>query len=127
MNRGTKMICDVIEMKNAKEGDRTHRFVIAPEDYKQAEHQAQKEAVEVLGWYHSHPDHPAQPSAFDLEHALPVWTSVIVSVEHGRPANVTAWLLKDDRSAFEEEEIRVWVDHETYATNHPCKAIEALR
>jgi proteasome lid subunit RPN8/RPN11 len=119
----TKKVFDLIEISNARQAQRTRRFLIAPEDYARAEQLAKEKAVELVGWYHSHPDHPAKPSMFDLEHALPIWSSVIVSVEQGQPANVTAWLLKDNRSEFEEEEIQVWIDHETFSTNHPCKAI----
>jgi len=57
----------------------------------------------VVGFYHSHPDHPARPSAFDLEHAWPFYSYVIVSVEDGAVADMRSWRLRDDRSEFEPE------------------------
>jgi proteasome lid subunit RPN8/RPN11 len=58
-----------------------------------------------LGWYHSHPDHPARPSEFDREHAWPWYSYVIVSVDGGVPKDLTSWQLEDDRSKFQPERI----------------------
>ena len=58
-----------------------------------------------LGWYHSHPDHPARPSEFDREHAWPWYSYVIVSVANGEPQDMTSWQLEDDRSHFQPEEM----------------------
>ena len=55
------------------------------------------------GFYHSHPDHPARPSQYDLDHAWPSFSYVIVSVMAGEDKLLTSWQLKDDRSAFDEE------------------------
>jgi proteasome lid subunit RPN8/RPN11 len=63
--------------------------------------------MELLGFYHSHPDHPAAPSAFDTDHALPWFTYIIVSVEHGKAAAMTAWLLNEERGQFVERMIVV--------------------
>jgi len=57
----------------------------------------------VVGFFHSHPDHPASPSAFDLEHAWPYYSYLIVSVGRGRVADARAWRLATDRSRFEPE------------------------
>jgi proteasome lid subunit RPN8/RPN11 len=57
----------------------------------------------LLGFYHSHPDHPAEPSQFDLDHAWPNLSYLIVSVRQGQPKEARSWRLKPDRSAFEEE------------------------
>lgn len=86
-DKGT-VVCDVLELKNTQQGNQTHRFFITPQDYEFAEQEANKEGVDVIGFYHSHPDHPAQPSPFDLEHALPWWSCVIVSVENGHPSKI---------------------------------------
>ena len=105
-DKGT-IVCDVLALKNTQQENRTHRFLITPQDYAVAEQEANKEGVDVIGFYHSHSDHPAQPSPFDLEHALPWWSCVIVSVDKGQPSRIKSWLLKDDRSSFEEEKIDV--------------------
>ena len=61
--------------------------------------------AELLGFYHSHPDHPARPSQYDLDHAWPFFSYVIVSVCGGVPEDMTSWRLKDDRSAFDQEDL----------------------
>ncbi len=103
----TKVVCDILEMKNAKDENRSTRFLITPEDYKSAEQQAKQEGVDLVGSYHSHPDHPAVPSQFDLEHAMPWWSYVIINVEAGQPSTLRSWLMNEDRSRFEEEELIV--------------------
>jgi len=82
-----------------------HRYEIAPEDFLRAETTAASLELDVIGIYHSHPDHPAKPSDFDLDHALPFYLYAIVSVEHGTAKDLTAWRLKSDRSEFEAEDL----------------------
>jgi proteasome lid subunit RPN8/RPN11 len=84
------------------EGPR-RRFLVRPQDYRSAESRASDEGLELVGFYHSHPDHPARPSQYDLDHAWPVFSYVIISVAEGRPGDITSWRLADDRSAFAEE------------------------
>jgi proteasome lid subunit RPN8/RPN11 len=69
------------------------------------ERYARERKLDVVGNYHSHPDYPAVPSQFDLDHALPVWTYLIVSVLKGKAADVRAWEMENDRSKFNEEKI----------------------
>ena len=59
----------------------------------------------MIGWYHSHPDHPARPSDYDRDHAWPWYSYIIVSVQSGVPQDMTSWRLEDDRSGFLEEKI----------------------
>jgi proteasome lid subunit RPN8/RPN11 len=87
------------------EGPR-RRFLVRPSDYRAAEARADQTGRELLGFYHSHPDHPARPSQYDLDHAWPVFSYVIVSVREGEPREVRSWRLRDDRSQFDEEEIQ---------------------
>ena len=84
------------------EGPR-RRFMVGPEDYRAAEQRAAARGLDLLGFYHSHPDHPARPSQYDLDHAWPVFSYVIVSVRKGGSMEMTSWRLRDDRSAFDEE------------------------
>src|SRR5262245_29858961 len=84
---------------------RLRRFLIGPADYRRAEKEADSRGLQLLGFYHSHPDHPAIPSAFDLEHAWPNFSYVIVSVLKGQPAEARSWRLRPDRSGFDEEQI----------------------
>lgn len=92
---------------NRNENRRQDRYVISPDDYRSAAGSARKAGLEIVGIYHSHPDHPARPSTTDLETAtFPGYTYAIVSVRGGRAAELTAWSLAPDRSEFRSEEIR---------------------
>jgi proteasome lid subunit RPN8/RPN11 len=82
---------------------RNRRFLIGPDAYKAAEARAAETGFTLVGFYHSHPDHPAVPSTFDLDHAWPNLCYLIVSVREGRAGDARAWRLRDDRSAFDEE------------------------
>src|SRR6476619_3244096 len=88
------------------EGPRT-RFRVTPTDYRAAEQRAGELGADLLGFYHSHPDHPARPSQYDLDHAWPFFSYVIVSVMAGEDKLLTSWRLQDDRSAFDEEAVQI--------------------
>ena len=88
------------------EGPR-HRFLVRPDDYRGAEKRAHEAGLDLLGFYHSHPDHPARPSQYDLDHAWPSFSYVIVSVMAGEDQLLTSWQLKADRSAFDEEPVKI--------------------
>jgi proteasome lid subunit RPN8/RPN11 len=92
-------------LTNRREDSPRNRFSITGDDFRAAEHAAKKQGFELVGWYHSHPDHPARPSEYDREHAWPWYSYVIVSVAAGEPREMTSWQLSDDRSVFQPEEI----------------------
>ena len=79
--------------------------MIRPETVLAAQKEARALSFDVVGYYHSHPDHPAVPSEFDREHAWPGLSYLIVSVEKGKVAAARSWRLADDRARFEEEAI----------------------
>lgn len=91
---------------NSREGGRALRYFIGPEAFSEAEAAARAEGLGVIGIYHSHPDNPARPSEYDREHAWPWFSYVIVSVERGRPLELTSWVLAEDRARFHEEEVQ---------------------
>ena len=101
VGRDGRVVATVALPNTTEEGPR-RRFLVRPSDYRLAEEQASALGGELLGFYHSHPDHPAQPSQYDLDHAWPTFAYVIVSVASGSARDVTVWWLKDDRSTFEE-------------------------
>jgi proteasome lid subunit RPN8/RPN11 len=90
-------------LPNTTEEGPRRRFLVRAADYRAAEQRAGNEGRELMGFYHSHPDHPARPSQYDLDHAWPVFSYVIISVADGRPGDITSWRLADDRSAFAQE------------------------
>jgi len=94
-------------LPNTTEDGPRRRFLVRPVDYRAAERRAAAAGLELLGFYHSHPDHPARPSQYDLDHAWPVFSYVIISVTAGRPGDITAWRLAADRSAFDPEDLDV--------------------
>jgi cysteine synthase B len=98
-------VIEAFALSNAQSDNRKRRFLIGPEAYRRAETHAAELGASLLGFYHSHPDHPAVPSAFDLEHAWPNLIYAIVSVREGDPRELRAWRLKTDRSGFTEEEL----------------------
>jgi proteasome lid subunit RPN8/RPN11 len=91
-------------LPNTSVEDRTHRFTIGPSDYLNVEARARGEGLSLLGFYHSHPDAPAEPSEYDLQHAWPNVDYIIVSVVRAAAADLTCWRLRDDRAAFAREE-----------------------
>jgi proteasome lid subunit RPN8/RPN11 len=95
----------VVELPNTTEEGPRRRFLVRPSDYRLAEQRAGDLGAELLGFYHSHPDHPARPSQYDLDHAWPTFAYVIVSVAAGAAADMTVWWLKDDRTIFEKGEL----------------------
>jgi proteasome lid subunit RPN8/RPN11 len=84
-----------------------NRFSITPEDFRAAEQAARERGLDVVGWYHSHPDHPPLPSEYDREHAWPWYSYVIVSVEQSQAKQLRSWRLSDDRMRFVPEEVAV--------------------
>jgi proteasome lid subunit RPN8/RPN11 len=90
-------------LPNTTEEGPRRRFLVRPSDYQQAERQAAALGADLLGFYHSHPDHPAAPSQYDLDHAWPFFSYVIVAVAAGVPGDMTSWRLREDRSAFDQE------------------------
>lgn len=102
-----RSVRDIFELGNAMQENRSRRYIVTPEEYREAEIRAQAVHLELLGVYHSHPDHPARPSQFDLDHALPWWSYIIIAVDRGSPSEVTCWQLRDDRSGFESEQVEV--------------------
>jgi proteasome lid subunit RPN8/RPN11 len=100
-------IVRALALETQRDDSPQNRFSVAPRDVIAAERAAQAQGLEIVGWYHSHPDHPAKPSEYDREHAWPWYSYVIVKVEQGEPGEMTSWRLKEDRKEYEEERIEV--------------------
>jgi len=100
-------------LANTTEEGPRRRFLVRPQDYRDAEKRATELKVDLLGFYHSHPDHPARPSQYDLDHAWPFFSYIIVAVRAGTPEDMTSWRLREDRSAFDEESL-THAEHNQY-------------
>ena len=99
------VVTETLALPNTTEEGPRRRFMVRPQDYRAAEKRASEAGAELLGFYHSHPDHPARPSQYDLDHAWPFFSYVIVSVREGVSGDMTSWRLREDRSAFDEEDL----------------------
>mgnify|MGYP001158013457 CR=1 FL=1 len=121
----SKIVHEIIEMRNLrhnpskaqellpldsteKETDR-NRFLIDPEEQVRVEKSARERRLDVIGYYHSHPDHPARPSGYDRDHAWPWYSYVIIQVFRGKAGEFTSWVLTEDRSGFDYEGIELEV------------------
>jgi proteasome lid subunit RPN8/RPN11 len=100
-------ILALFPLVNRREDSPRNRFSITVDDVRAAEIAAREQGLEIIGWYHSHPDHPARPSGYDRDHAWPWYSYIIVSVHHGAPQDMTSWRLNDDRQDFSPEEIEI--------------------
>ncbi len=119
----TKEVREVVPLKNLRHDARRaqellplddpgreterNRFLIDPLEQLRVEKGARARGLDVLGYYHSHPDHPARPSGYDRDHAWPWYSYVIVSVEQGSARDLTSWTLAEDRGAFAPETLDV--------------------
>ena len=99
----SREISEVYKIINTKEENRERRYLIEPTEQLKAERYARENQLDVLGVYHSHPNHPSQASEFDRVHAMPFWSYLIISCMNGKRAQVQSWRLREDRSQFDEE------------------------
>ncbi|MCU1267615.1 MAG: putative metal-dependent protease of the superfamily [Acidobacteria bacterium] len=101
-----KVVIETYPISNAREeAAKRNRFLIRPEELLQGEQYALKRNLDIVGFYHSHPDHPAVPSQYDLEHAWPAYSYIVVAVRDGKQEDFRSWEMEADRSRFNEEEI----------------------
>lgn len=103
---GMKAIAEIYPISNAREEEaKRNRFLIRPEELMRGERHAATRELDIIGFYHSHPDHPAVPSQYDLEHAWPLYSYIVISVSAGAAQDLRSWEMEPDRSRFVEEEI----------------------
>lgn len=101
-----RVVISILSLRNSREDSARHnRYLIEPRDMLHGEQEAMRQGLDVIGVYHSHPDHPNRPSEFDREWALPWYSYVITSVQQAKAHVSRSWRLIEDRSAFIEEEI----------------------
>jgi proteasome lid subunit RPN8/RPN11 len=102
---GGREVVEVVSLENQRSDSPRNRYSITPDDAREAEVAARRAGLDLIGWYHSHPDAPARPSDYDREHAWPWYSYVIVSVQERVPREMNSWRLADDRSHYDAEEI----------------------
>jgi proteasome lid subunit RPN8/RPN11 len=105
-----RSVTDLLSIRNAREDlARRNRYLMTPKDVLEGELEAERRGLDIVGVFHSHPDHPNQPSEFDREWALPWYSYLITSVNAGRAAASRSWRLSENRATFYEEEILIVV------------------
>jgi proteasome lid subunit RPN8/RPN11 len=103
---GRRIVDRLIPVPNDfEDAEKYHRFSISPKLLMDAEKNAAANNDLVLGFYHSHPDHPARPSEYDREHGWPFYSYVIVAIEKGAPGALTCWLLDETTEQFEQQSV----------------------
>ena len=107
-NGAGKQVIAILPVNNSREDSARHnRYLLSSKDYLQGELEAARRGLDILGVFHSHPDHPDRPSDFDREWALPWFSYLITSVQNGKAVASRSWLLNEDRLAFSEEDIEI--------------------
>ena len=115
-----KRVEAILKLANTREdGARRSRYLLDPHDYLRGEQEAARLGLDVIGVFHSHPDHPNRPSEFDLEWAMPWFSYLITSVQAGRAVESRSWLLAEDRRGFEEESVIVLSEENISAAEPP--------
>lgn len=107
IGNGGARVARVERMANARENERRRRYAIDPLEYLRMEKLADAQGLALIGFYHSHPDHPAAPSEYDREHALSFFRYVVLAVASGEPGELTGWTLSEDRGTFQSEPLAV--------------------
>jgi len=102
---GVREILEVFPLRNQREDSPQNRFSVSTRDVVAAERAADAQGLSVVGWYHSHPDHPARPSEYDRAHAWPWYCYIILSVQKRVPADMRSWRLRDDRTKYDEQQL----------------------
>ena len=102
-----RIVKKILPLSNSREDSARHnRYLITPEDYLKAELEAGRLRLNLIGVFHSHPDHPNRPSEFDRDWAQPFFSYIITSVDAGKAIESRSWRLLEDRSQFVEEKIQ---------------------
>ncbi|HUL43052.1 MAG TPA: M67 family metallopeptidase [Bacteroidota bacterium] len=102
---GVRTVLYVQEISNTQDVNRERRFSLTADQYRSAERKAKELHLTLLGFYHSHPDHPAEPSQFDLEHAFPWFSYIIQNISGGNAGLLTSWILDETRMRFNEQTV----------------------
>jgi proteasome lid subunit RPN8/RPN11 len=104
-DNGAVRVLRIEKIENSSREEKRRRYVIAPLEYARVERAADAAGLAVLGFYHSHPDHPAAPSEYDREHGLPFFHYVIVAAGPESSGEIASYVLSEDRGIFEREEL----------------------
>ena len=97
MDGDARVVTSVARCGNTRSDSPQNRYHIDPKELIRIQREGRERGEDIVGFYHSHPDHPARPSQYDLDHAWPFFSYVIVSVREGVSGDMTSWRLREDR------------------------------
>lgn len=100
-------VTEAQRLSNMENREPRRRFRVEPLDYLAVEELAEARGLKLLGFWHSHPDHPARPSATDRAHAWQGWLTLVIAVERGEPRELTAWQIAGPDAPFHQMPIDV--------------------
>jgi len=101
------VVTDVRRARNIIVERSRDRYEIDPRDQIRIQREADAAGLDVIGYYHSHPDHPAQASRFDTERAWAGYVYIIVSIEKGKPVDANAFVAATDGGPFQSEPLEI--------------------
>ncbi len=107
VENGVKTVTELVPAENQRTDSPANRYLITPDLLKELEKKLKGTDRSIVGFFHSHPDVPARPSAYDQDHAWPWYSYVIVSINKGEAGEMHNWKLRDDRSAFDAEKMEL--------------------
>ncbi len=110
MTGSAAKVMHVLPVENEREDSRHNRYTISPGAYLKAEKWAEEQGLQLLGFYHSHPDHPAQPSQYDLQHAWPNLVYLIMQIQQGHPQELNGFMLATSRERFNPITVEILED-----------------
>jgi proteasome lid subunit RPN8/RPN11 len=102
-----RRVTEARRARNAAKENRSRRYRIDPLELLHADEDARAKGLDLIGIYHSHPNHPAVPSDYDESHASGWYTYAIQSLANREPRELTAWRFDDSARRFEPEELRI--------------------
>ena len=102
-----KTATGLVRLENQTTENKHRRFAITAEDYRALESRAKEKGLTLLGFYHTHPDHPAEPSKTDLKFAWPFFSYLILSVEKGKSATLRSFELNIQTQSFHKEDLKI--------------------
>ncbi len=99
---GAGSASELVRASNAREDSPQNRYLIPPVEFVRTQRDADQRGLDIVGFYHSHPDHPAKPSAFDQDHAWPGYAYLIAEVRSGEARELRGFRLDEVGGPFRE-------------------------
>lgn len=100
-------VSETLPLPNTEATSPRTRFTVSPRDYLDVEGRADERGLKLLGFWHSHPDHPARPSPTDRAHAWPGLLTLVIGVDRGHPGELTAWEVPGQEAPFRQLHLEV--------------------